>query len=90
LQLKNPLVSFGKKIMKMEQEAIISKTIENIQRFPFTQQIEVSDFMEFLMKKTEEQIINEGIKNLASNSESFSFLNEEPDLYTVNDLKLKY
>ncbi len=74
----------------MEQEAIISKTIENIQRFPFTQQIEVSDFMEFLMKKTEEQIINEGIKNLASNSESFSFLNEEPDLYTVNDLKLKY
>ena len=68
--------------------------IENIQgklnRLPDNQLQEMNDFADFLLSKIDEKITVEGIKKLIQNSKSFEFLQEDEDLYTVNDLKEKY
>jgi hypothetical protein len=51
---------------------------------------EVSDFAEFLLKGIEDQILTEGIQKLVSDSKTFSFLDEEEDLYSTEDLKERY
>jgi hypothetical protein len=51
---------------------------------------EVNDFVEFLLQRREEYALTEGIKQVAAQSKSFEFLEEEDDIYTVNDLKEKY
>jgi hypothetical protein len=74
----------------MDKQIIIKKTITNIQRLPATKVKEVNDFAEFLLNKIDDQIITQGIQEISSSSKSFDFLNHEPDLYSINDLKLKY
>lgn len=43
-----------------------------------------------LLQRKAEYALTEGIKQLAAQSKSFDFLEEEDDSYTVNDLKEKY
>lgn len=74
----------------MDKQILIKKTITNIQRLPATKVKEVNDFVEFLLNKIDNQITTQGIQEIASLSKSFDFLNQEPDLYSINDLKLKY
>lgn len=74
----------------MDKQILIKKTITNIQRLPETEVREVNDFVEFLLNKIDDQILTQGIQEISSSSKSFDFLNREPDLYSVNDLKLKY
>ena len=74
----------------MDKQILIKKTITNIQRLPATKVKEVNDFIEFLLNKIDDQILTQGIQEISSSSKSFDFLNHEPDLYTVKDLKLKY
>lgn len=64
--------------------------MENLQKLPEQNLQEVSDFAEFLLSKIDNQIITEGIWQLALESKSFQFLEEEEDLYAVNDLKERY
>lgn len=40
-----------------------------------------------MLKKSEETTLKQGIPQLVSSSESFAFLRDEEDLYTVEDLK---
>jgi hypothetical protein len=42
------------------------------------------------LQKIDDQILQEGIQELASKSKVFSYLNEEEELYSVNDLKERY
>jgi hypothetical protein len=74
----------------MDKTNLLKKTIHNIQKLPEHQVKEVNDFVEFLLSKIDDKIIKEGIQELQLGSESFEFLKTEPDLYTVNDLKIKY
>ncbi|SHI65077.1 hypothetical protein SAMN05444280_104110 [Tangfeifania diversioriginum] len=75
----------------MEQrEAIIKKTVKNLNQLSEERLIEVKDFVDFLLKRTEDKLLTEGIQELTSESKSFEYLNDEEDLYTVNDLKEKY
>lgn len=74
----------------MEKDVLIKKAIENIQRLPVTKVKEVNDFAEFLLNQIDDQMITEGIKKITSSSKSFDFLNNEQDLYSVEDLKVKY
>ena len=74
----------------MDKQILIKKTITNIQRLPVTKVKEVNDFAEFLLNKIDNQIMTQGIQEIASLSKSFDFLNQEPDLYSINDLKLNY
>ncbi len=78
------------KYLAMTREAIIERTIQAIKNLPNEKVAEIGDFADFVIKKHEEQILNENIQQLASTSEAFSFLNEEPEIYSINDLKEKY
>ncbi len=74
----------------MTREALIKETVKKINKLSDSKVKEISDFVDFLISKIEDQVLNEGIKKIISESKSFDFLNEEDDLYTVNDLKEKY
>lgn len=74
----------------MSNISIIQETIELISKLPDNKLIEVRDFADFLLKQYEDRAIIENIKDLVSKSMTFDFLNEDDDLYTVNDIKEKY
>lgn len=81
---------FSQRLNDMEKDVLIKKAINNIQHLPITMVKEVNDFAEFLLNKIDDQMITEGIKEISSSSKSFDFLNNEQDLYSVKDLKVRY
>ncbi|MDX1939378.1 MAG: DUF2281 domain-containing protein [Saprospiraceae bacterium] len=74
----------------MTKVSIINQTLETLQKLPEDKVAEIAEFAEFLLKKHEEQMLTKGIETLVNESESFAFLREEEDLYTVEDLKERY
>ncbi len=74
----------------MDYGFVLQKTIVNIQKLPESRISEVNDFVDFLLNKIDNQIITEGIQEIASTSKLYNFLNSEPELYSVNDLKVKF
>jgi hypothetical protein len=74
----------------MRNTPILKKTVENIQKLPEDKISEVNDFIEFLLYKIDNQMINNGLKNLIEDSKTYEFLNKEPDIYSVSDVKEKY
>jgi hypothetical protein len=74
----------------MKREALIKTTVEKIKRLPDQKLKEISDFADFLLRKIDDQILTDGIMQLAAKSKSYDFLNDDDDLYTVEDLKEVY
>ena len=74
----------------MTRQAIIDHTIQVIKLLPQEKATEVSDFADFISMKYEEQKMTENIQKIVTDSKTFSFLNDEEDLYSVSDLKEKY
>ncbi len=74
----------------MTHQEIIERTVQAINQLPNKKAEEISDFADFITKKYEEQLITEGIQQLVIESNSYSFLKEEDDLYTLGDLKVRY
>ena len=74
----------------MSKQSIIERTLRAINQLPEDKAEEISVFADFLIKRHEELTLTEGIQKLASNSQSFDFLNDEEDIYTEDDLKEIY
>jgi hypothetical protein len=74
----------------MSREEIIQKTLHTLKVLPDDKLKEVLDFSDFVLKKYEEVILQQGIQKLQENSETFSFLNEEENLYSLKDIKEKF
>ena len=74
----------------MTKKQIIEKTIQAINKLPTDKALEISDFAEFISKKYENYILNEGIQHLVSEMQSFDFLSDEEDIYSEKDIKQKY
>jgi hypothetical protein len=74
----------------MTREAIINQTVKAINILPEEKANEISDFADFVLMKYEEQQLTSNIQKLVINSESFNFLNQEEEIYSLNDLKEKY
>ena len=74
----------------MEREVLMKRTIRKIEQLPTTRVREVNDFVEFIIKKTDDALITEGLQQLMSSSSTYDFLHNEPELYTVNDLRVKF
>ena len=74
----------------MEREALMEKTICKIEKLPMTRIQEVNDFVEFIIRKADDILITEGLQQLSSSSNVYDFLENEPELYTVNDLKVRF
>ncbi|MBM4166745.1 MAG: hypothetical protein FJ218_07525 [Ignavibacteria bacterium] len=70
----------------MNKQNVIEKTVQYLHILPEEKLVEVSEFAEFLYQKQEEVILQKGIQELVSSSESFKFLEEEEDLYTLDDV----
>ncbi len=74
----------------MNRNTLIKKTLKNLSKLPQEKVREITDFSDFIMKKYEEETLQKGIEKIVSHSKSFEFLNEEEDLYSLDDLKEKY
>jgi hypothetical protein len=74
----------------MEREILVRKMFRSIEQLPTTHIREVSDFVEFMLQKVNDSLITEGLQQLSSSSRAYDFLNDEPEIYSVNDLKVKY
>jgi hypothetical protein len=73
----------------MTMKAIIERTVQVLNQLPHEKAIEVSDFAEFIIKKHEEELLTNSLQKMVSESKTFAFLDEEEDLYSLSDLKLK-
>jgi len=80
----------NQRIQEMTRQAIIERTLKAINQLPPEKAVEISDFAEFLSQRFDEQKLTERIQEHTANSASFEFLNNEEDLYTVEDLKEVY
>ncbi|SHG69092.1 hypothetical protein SAMN05444483_12232 [Salegentibacter echinorum] len=74
----------------MKKQAILEKTFTNLAKLPKWRLREVSDYVEFLIQKNENKELQEELQEYAGKSETFSFLEEEEDLYNDEDLIEKY
>ena len=74
----------------MTRQAIIERTVKAINLLPEDKAEQISDFADFVSKRYEEQLIQQGIQMLTADSKSFDFLINEEDLYTEADLKEVY
>ena len=74
----------------MSKDEIIAKTIAALQKLPADKIAEVSDFAHFILHLNEDKQITEGIAQLSAQTKSYKFLDEEEDLYTLNDVKAPY
>ncbi len=74
----------------MDREVLIKSTISKIMQLPDKKIKQVNDFAEFLLSKIDDKIMQEGMQKLSYESKSFDYLNEEEDIYTVNDVKERY
>lgn len=76
--------------MNMTKHELIKKTVDTLNILPEDKIKQILDFVEFLQKQDEERILQQGIHKLMGDSITYKFLEEEEDVYTVNDLKEKY
>ena len=74
----------------MTREAIIQKTVEVLQALPDEKIVEVSDFADYILKTYDDRLLRQGMQALVEKSDTFSFVEEEPELYSVRDLKERY
>jgi hypothetical protein len=74
----------------MDRNDLIENTMLKISQLPDFKIREINDFADFLLQKIDDQILQEEIHELTSKSKVFSYLNEEEDLYSVNDLNERY
>ena len=74
----------------MTKESLINKTIKTLTRLPDDKIKEVSDYADYILKKYNDEVLQKGIEKIVSDSKTFHFLNEEEDLYSVDDLQEKY
>ena len=74
----------------MEKEKLILQTIKTIEKLPLDKIKEVNDFADFILSKLDDDLLTKGIQKITQESDSFKFLEEEEDLYRVEDLKEKY
>ncbi|TKK68996.1 hypothetical protein FC093_09905 [Ilyomonas limi] len=74
----------------MTRQAIIERTIKAINQLPEEKAEAISDFADFVTKRYEEHLLMQGIQKLTSDSQTFDFLHNEEDLYSVDDLKEVY
>lgn len=71
----------------MTRQAIIDRTIKLISQLPEDRAAEISDFADFVMKRYEDQKLNQAAQQLTADSKTYAFLETEEDLYQLSDLK---
>jgi uncharacterized protein YutE (UPF0331/DUF86 family) len=71
----------------MTREQIISDTLDVMKKLPEQKAEEIRNILVKYYNEKDKEIFEKGFDQLIAGSDSFSFLNDEPDLYTENDIK---
>ena len=74
----------------MSKKELIEKTISALQKLPADKVAEVSEFADLMLQRNQDKEITSAIGQLSSKTKSYQFLEEEEDLYTLNDVKAPY
>ena len=74
----------------MNKQELLEKITEKTSQLSGDRLIEISDFIDFILRKQEEEIILRGIQHLAETSDTYNFLNEDPVVYSLEDCKERY
>ena len=74
----------------MTQASVIENTVSILSKLPVEKSAEVADFADFMLKRHEESLLQEGIVQIVGDSEVFAFLADEEDIYTRDDLKVRF
>ena len=74
----------------MSRHQLVEQALQTINQLPEEKISEVVDFASFMLKEHEEAILQKGIEQLVETSDTFAFLYDEEELYTVNDLKERF
>lgn len=74
----------------MSKKELIEKTLAALEKLPADKVAEVSDFADLILQRNEDRQITESIAQLSIQTKSYKFLEEEEDLYTLNDVKAPY
>ncbi|GAB3848575.1 hypothetical protein GCM10028822_11670 [Hymenobacter terrigena] len=82
-----PLIHPARIAITTSKQAVIDRTIKAINLLPADKAEEIPDFADFMSKRYEEQLLAQGIQQLAAESKTFDFLNTEEELYAKADLK---
>jgi len=71
----------------MSRHQLVDQALKTINQLPEEKISEVIDFASFVLKRYEESQLQEGIERLVETSDTFAFLHDDEDLYTLNDFK---
>jgi hypothetical protein len=71
----------------MTKAALIKRTVKLLNTLPEDKAQEMADYIQF---KQDEIELQTGIETLISTNDSFNFLYDDDDIYSVNDLKEKF
>ena len=74
----------------MTKESLIQHTLETIQKLPQSKILEVSDYADYILKKYDDEMLQNGIEKIVSESNTFNEIVEDDVIYTVNDIKELY
>ncbi len=74
----------------MTKQQIISDTLDIMNKLPDSKAEEIRNILVNYYNEKDNEIFEKGFKQLISSSETYSFLNNEPDLYSEKDLAVRY
>lgn len=74
----------------MTKQLIIEQTLKVFDKLPEDKVEEISDFADFILKKYEDAALLKNMEKVLSHSNTFSFLKDEEEIYTVSDVKKSY
>ena len=81
------IAKFDNNILVMTRQTIIERTLKAINQLPEDKAAEIFDFA---FKRYEEQELTKAIQKMVSESQTFDFLNNEEEIYSLADLKEVY
>ncbi len=74
----------------MSRQELIEKALKGMETLSNEELNEMNNFLEFILSKHEKKALSRDVSGINTSSKSYKFLEEDSDLYTVNDLKVKY
>lgn len=74
----------------MSKQELISKTVNILEQLPVEKIQEINEFADFILKKLDDKMLQDGINQLVKKGKPYDFLENEEEIYTVEDLKERY
>ena len=74
----------------MTKQQIISETVDILNKLPQEKAEEIRNLIVKYYERKDDEIFEKGFEKLINESESYAFLRNDDDLYTLDDLIKRY